>query len=106
MNLYMKVSSYIMPTYVTKHKVQVVYSGSGSGKTIEYIISQSSIIQAYHTCIEDVESDYHMLDKTLHHASPDIQSRLDTMRDELHKLQPHKYKNGQTALQLVPYFPN
>src|SRR5260221_10359089 len=33
---------------------------TGSRKTIEYIISQSLIIQAYRTCIEDIEDDYHM----------------------------------------------
>ena len=84
---------------------QVMYSGSGSGKTIKYIISQSSIIQAYRTCIEDVEGDYHVPDKTLHHTSPDIQSRLDGMRDNLRKLRPHKYEKGRTApSRIADYF--
>ena len=84
-----------------KHKAQVVCSGSGSGKTIEYIVSQSSIIQAYHTCIKDVEKDYHVPEKTLHHGSPDIQSRIDMMRDDLCRLQPHKYKKGWIAPSMV-----
>ncbi|KAF8327707.1 uncharacterized protein EI90DRAFT_3126663 [Cantharellus anzutake] len=68
---------------------KVVYSGTGSGKTIEYIVSQSSIIQAYRTCIEDVEEDYHIPDKTLRHATPDIESRLVAIQ---HELQDHIQK--------------
>ena len=48
-----------------------------------------------------MENDYHIPDKTLHHASPDIQSRLNAMRQELRKLQPHKYKKGQMAASIV-----
>ncbi|KAF8325574.1 uncharacterized protein EI90DRAFT_2931897 [Cantharellus anzutake] len=71
---------------------KVVYSGLGSGKTINYMISQSSIINAYHQCIEDIESDFHIPEKTLHHAAPDIQSRLDGLRKSLHELWPHQYR--------------
>ncbi len=73
----------------------------GSGKTIEYIISQSLIIQAYRTCIEDIEDDYHIPDKTLHHASPDIESRLLAIRHELCNLHPHKYERGHTSPTLI-----
>ncbi|KAF8344262.1 uncharacterized protein EI90DRAFT_2902059 [Cantharellus anzutake] len=76
---------------------KVIYSGGGSGKTIEYIVSQLSIIQAYRTCIEDVKDDYHIPDKTLHHASPDIESRLLAIRNELRNLRPHKYERGRTV---------
>ena len=81
--------------------MQVVYLGTGSVKTIEYIISQSSIIQAYRTCIEDIEEDYHVPDKTLHHASPDIESRLVAMMDDLRKLRPHKYEKGHTSPAMI-----
>ncbi|KAF8331411.1 uncharacterized protein EI90DRAFT_2834292, partial [Cantharellus anzutake] len=85
MNLYMK----------------VVYSGTGSGKTIEYIVSQSSIIQAYRTCIEDVEEDYHIPNKTLHHATPDIESRLVAIQCKLRNLHPHKYVKGCASHTLI-----
>ncbi|KAF8333484.1 uncharacterized protein EI90DRAFT_2916867 [Cantharellus anzutake] len=80
---------------------KVVYSGTGSGKTIEYIISQSSIIEAYRSCIEDIEDDYYIPDKTLHHASPDMGSRLLAIRQELRNLCPHKYKRGRTSPTLI-----
>ncbi|KAF8340407.1 uncharacterized protein EI90DRAFT_2966224 [Cantharellus anzutake] len=80
---------------------KVVYSGTGSGKTIEYIVSQSSIIQAYRTCIEDVEEDYHIPDKTLRHATPDIESRLVAIRHELRNLRPHKYVKGRASRTLI-----
>ncbi|KAF8341602.1 uncharacterized protein EI90DRAFT_2881729, partial [Cantharellus anzutake] len=76
---------------------KVVYGGSGSGKTINYVISQSSIINAYRQCIEDVESDFHIPEKTLHHAAPDIQSRLDGLRKSLRELRPHRYERGRKA---------
>ncbi|KAF8335733.1 uncharacterized protein EI90DRAFT_3152773 [Cantharellus anzutake] len=81
--------------------IKVVYSGTGSTKTIEYIISQSSIIQAYRTCIEDVEEDYHIPEKTLHHASPDIESRLVAIMKDLRNLRPHKYEKGRTSPTMI-----
>ncbi|KAF8316520.1 uncharacterized protein EI90DRAFT_3134333 [Cantharellus anzutake] len=81
--------------------IKVVYSGTGSGKTIEYIISQSSIIQSYRDCIEDVEADYHLPEKTLHHVSPNIGSRLVTIQNDLRNLRPHKYEKGQTSPILI-----
>ncbi|KAF8335730.1 uncharacterized protein EI90DRAFT_2912707, partial [Cantharellus anzutake] len=69
--------------------------------TIEYIVSQSSIIQAYRTCIEDVEEDYHIPDKTLHHATPDIESRLVAIQRELRNLCPHKYVKERTSRTLI-----
>ncbi|KAF8332732.1 uncharacterized protein EI90DRAFT_2844189, partial [Cantharellus anzutake] len=81
--------------------IKVVYLGTGSVKMIEYIISQSSIIQAYRTCIEDIEEDYHIPDRTLHHASPDIESRLVAMMNELCNLRPHKYEKGRTSPAII-----
>ncbi|KAF8334019.1 uncharacterized protein EI90DRAFT_2852726, partial [Cantharellus anzutake] len=80
---------------------KVVYSGSGSGRTIRYIISQSSIIKAYRACLEETENDYRIPDKTLRHAHPDIQSRLNTIRKRLREFRPHQYKKGRKAACLV-----
>ncbi|KAF8327240.1 uncharacterized protein EI90DRAFT_2861084, partial [Cantharellus anzutake] len=79
---------------------KVMYGGSGSGRTINYVISQSSIINAYRQCIEDIEHDFHIPEKMLHHAAPDIQSRLDGLKRTLRELRPHRYERGRK----VPYF--
>src|SRR5260370_11666133 len=85
------------------NNMQVVYSGMGSGKTIEYIVSQSSIIQAYRTSIENTEEDYHIPEKTLHHTSPDIESRLVTMMNDIHNLHPHKCEKGHSLPAIIEY---
>ena len=63
--------------------VQVVWAGEGSGKMIEYIVSQSSIIQAYRKCIDEIEDDFCVPEKTLCHASPDIGSCLEKIQQDL-----------------------
>ena len=78
-----------------------MYGGSGSGKTINYVISQSSIINAYHQCIKDIEDDFHIPEKMLHHAAPDIQSRVDGLKKMFHELQPHRYERAQKVPHLV-----
>ena len=78
-----------------------MYGSSGSGRTINYVISQSSIINAYCQCIEDVEDDFHIPEKMLHHATPDIQSRVDGLKRTFRELRPHKYERGQSVPHLV-----
>src|SRR5260370_21114571 len=83
------------------NNMQVVYSGMGYVKTIEYIVSQSSIIQAYRTSIENTEEDYHIPEKTLHHTSLDIESRLVAMMNDIHNLHPHKCEKGCSSPAII-----
>ena len=78
-----------------------MYGGSSSGKTIHFVINQSSIINVYRQCIEDTEDDFHIPEKTLYHAAPDIQSRMDGLKKTFYELRPHRYERARKVPHLV-----
>ena len=65
------------------------------------MISQSSIINVYHQCIEDIEDDFHIPEKMLHHSGPNIQSRVEGLKKTFHELWQHRYERAQKAPQVV-----
>ena len=65
---------------LTQPEPQVIYTGSGPNRTIEYICKQSPFIEVFRSCHVIVEAVFQLSHRTLRHTSPDMTTTIERLR--------------------------
>ncbi|KAG1815388.1 hypothetical protein EV424DRAFT_1325399, partial [Suillus variegatus] len=76
---------------------KVIFAGTGSNHTLQHIINKSPLIELYRECHIMIENGFHLKNRTMKHAPPDMTKTLQKLRDEIQSHSPHKFVAGRRA---------
>jgi hypothetical protein len=100
-NLYTKVSCVAwlceMGVLTTLTLFQVIYAGSGSNRTIDYICQQSPLIEVFRSCHVIVESAFQLTHRTLKHAPPDMTRTIERLRTHMQTSGCIEFRKGRVV---------
>ncbi|KAI0311297.1 hypothetical protein OF83DRAFT_1069044, partial [Amylostereum chailletii] len=79
----------------TKH----IYGGQFSNNKLPYIVKESILIELYRMLNVNIEDNFCLTNRTIHHAKPKKQNTFKTVSDHMEKPahRPHLYKPGRCA---------
>ncbi|KAG2109297.1 uncharacterized protein F5147DRAFT_576122 [Suillus discolor] len=68
---------------------KVIFAGKGSNRTIQHIINESPLIELYRECHVMIENGFHLKQRTIKHAPPNMTKTLQKLCDEIRRHSPH-----------------
>jgi hypothetical protein len=76
---------------------KVIYSGTGPNRTIDHIINESPLIEVYRNCHVTIENAFHLSQRTIRHAPPNMTKTIQKLIHRMIASSPHRFTAGWTA---------
>ncbi|KDQ56406.1 hypothetical protein JAAARDRAFT_195051 [Jaapia argillacea MUCL 33604] len=82
---------------------KVVYGGSVSNRTVHRIILESPLVETYRSCIDNIQDNFLLSNRTIAHADTDLTKTLHALGVYMHDHDIHRVLNpGRKVTYLIP----
>ena len=81
---------------------KVIFSETGSNRTIEHIIQESPLIELYRDRHVTIENGFHLEHWMIRHSHPDMTKTLRRLHAAIVQCSPHSFRAGRRSKMCIP----